>query len=209
MGPGVVRDGADGHGLVGPRDRRPRPFRKDAASRGRTRGRHACRAKRSIRTLEIANDALVGLVEVVGDIGDFHRPGRPAGLRRFGNWRKTRFGHAILGDDDLLALFGGVDQGGKMRLGFVKIDRSSSCPKVPGREGGRVGQAGAGVPPLMPLERHQRAHRHVQRREFFRAAEVGQVDDEAGGDHVGAELAQELRPRRPPCRRWRSGRRPE
>ena len=44
----------------------------------------------------------------------------------------------------------------------------------------------------MPLERHQRAHGHIHRAQFVRAAEIRQVDDETGGDHIGADLAQEL-----------------
>lgn len=42
---------------------------------------------------------------------------------------------------------------------------------------------------LMPLERDERADRHVECPQFRRTAQVGQVDDEAGGEHVGAELA--------------------
>ena len=61
---------------------------------------------------------------------------------------------------------------------------------------------------LMPLERDQRAHRHVELAQLVGAAELRQVDDEAGGEHVGAELAQQLDRRLPRCRRWRSGRRP-
>ena len=44
----------------------------------------------------------------------------------------------------------------------------------------------------MALEGDQRAHRDAQRLEPFHAGEVGQVDDETGGDDVGAGLAQEL-----------------
>ena len=44
----------------------------------------------------------------------------------------------------------------------------------------------------MPLERDQRAHRHVELAQLVGAAEVGQIDDEAGGEHLGAELAQKL-----------------
>ena len=44
----------------------------------------------------------------------------------------------------------------------------------------------------MPVERHQRSHRHVHRPQFRRAAEIRQVDDEAGRDHVGADLAHQL-----------------
>ena len=40
----------------------------------------------------------------------------------------------------------------------------------------------------MPLERDQRAHRHVELPQLVRAAEFRQVDDEAGGEHVRAHL---------------------
>src|SRR5205814_6607154 len=40
----------------------------------------------------------------------------------------------------------------------------------------------------MPFERHQRPYRNVHRAQFVGAAEIGQVDDEAGSDHVGADL---------------------
>src|SRR5260370_5402711 len=45
---------------------------------------------------------------------------------------------------------------------------------------------------LMPVERHQRSHRHIHRAQFRRAAKVRQVDDEAGRDHIGADLAHQL-----------------
>src|ERR1035437_7370639 len=44
----------------------------------------------------------------------------------------------------------------------------------------------------MSLERHQRSHRHIHRPQFRRTPEVRQVDDEAGRDHIGADLAQQL-----------------
>ena len=44
----------------------------------------------------------------------------------------------------------------------------------------------------MPVERHQRAHRHVHRAQFGGAAEIRQVDDETGRDHIGADLAQQF-----------------
>ena len=44
----------------------------------------------------------------------------------------------------------------------------------------------------MSRERQQRAHRYVQRAQFVGAAEIGQIDDEAGRDDVGADLAQQL-----------------
>jgi len=44
----------------------------------------------------------------------------------------------------------------------------------------------------MPLERDEGTHRHVELAQLVGAAEVGQVDDETGGEHLRAELAQEL-----------------
>ncbi|MHC2655124.1 hypothetical protein ACVMHY_007703 [Bradyrhizobium barranii subsp. barranii] len=44
----------------------------------------------------------------------------------------------------------------------------------------------------MPFERHQRSHRHVHRAQLGGTAEIGQIDDEAGGDDIGADLAEEL-----------------
>jgi len=41
----------------------------------------------------------------------------------------------------------------------------------------------------VPFERDQRAHRNVELAQLVGAAEVGQVANEAGGEHVGAELA--------------------
>jgi len=41
----------------------------------------------------------------------------------------------------------------------------------------------------MPLERHQRAHRHVHRPQLCGIPEIRQIDDEAGGDYIGADLA--------------------
>ena len=46
--------------------------------------------------------------------------------------------------------------------------------------------------PSVPLERDQRAHRHVELAQLVGAAELRQVDDEAGGEHLGAQLAQQL-----------------
>ena len=40
----------------------------------------------------------------------------------------------------------------------------------------------------MPLETHQRAHRHVELAQFLGAAEFRQVNDETGGEHFGAEM---------------------
>ena len=45
---------------------------------------------------------------------------------------------------------------------------------------------------LMPLEADQRAHRHAELPDFCGAAEVRQIDDEAGRQHFGAHLLQEL-----------------
>jgi hypothetical protein len=44
----------------------------------------------------------------------------------------------------------------------------------------------------MPLERHQRSHRHVHRPQLRRTPEIGQIDDETGGDRIGADLAQQF-----------------
>ena len=41
---------------------------------------------------------------------------------------------------------------------------------------------------LMPLEAHQRAHRHAELPDLLGPAEIGQVDDETGGQHIGADL---------------------
>ena len=53
---------------------------------------------------------------------------------------------------------------------------------------GKVQRAGR----LSAPERDQRAHRHVERLQLGGAAEFGQVDDEHGGDDVGAGAAQQL-----------------
>jgi hypothetical protein len=55
---------------------------------------------------------------------------------------------------------------------------------------------------LMPCERNERAHRHVELAQLGGAPKVRQIDDEAAGEHLRAELAQELDRRPPPCRRW-------
>src|SRR5689334_6321382 len=44
----------------------------------------------------------------------------------------------------------------------------------------------------VPLEADQRAHRHVELAQLVGAAELRQVDDEAGGKHLRAELTQQL-----------------
>src|SRR5262249_61894534 len=45
---------------------------------------------------------------------------------------------------------------------------------------------------LVPFEADERAHRHVELAQLGGAAEVGQIDDEAGGEHLRAQLAQQL-----------------
>jgi len=42
---------------------------------------------------------------------------------------------------------------------------------------------------LMPLEGDQRAHRYAEFFDFLCAAEIRQVDDKAGGKHIGAATA--------------------
>jgi len=44
----------------------------------------------------------------------------------------------------------------------------------------------------MTLEADQRAHRHLELAQLVGAAEIGEIDDEAGGEHLRTELAQEL-----------------
>ena len=44
----------------------------------------------------------------------------------------------------------------------------------------------------MTLEAHQRADRHAELSDLLRAAQFGQVDDEAGGQDLGADLFEEL-----------------
>src|SRR6185312_10401371 len=44
----------------------------------------------------------------------------------------------------------------------------------------------------MPLEAHQRAHRHAELADLVGAAEVRQVDDEAGGQDFGADALEQL-----------------
>jgi hypothetical protein len=45
----------------------------------------------------------------------------------------------------------------------------------------------------MPFETDQRAHRHAELRDLFRTAEFRQVDDEARGQYVAADLDPECR----------------
>jgi hypothetical protein len=40
----------------------------------------------------------------------------------------------------------------------------------------------------MPLEAGQRAHRHAELPDLLGAAEIRQIDDEARGEHVAADL---------------------
>src|SRR5262249_49089890 len=44
----------------------------------------------------------------------------------------------------------------------------------------------------MPLERNERAHRHLELAQLVGAAELREIDDEAGREHLRALLAQEL-----------------
>ena len=44
----------------------------------------------------------------------------------------------------------------------------------------------------MPGEGNQRAHRHAEISDFGGAAEIRQIDDEASGDDICADLLQEL-----------------
>ena len=44
----------------------------------------------------------------------------------------------------------------------------------------------------MPLERHQRAHRHVHCPQLGGAAQIRQVDDETRRHHIGADLAHQF-----------------
>src|SRR6516165_460145 len=45
---------------------------------------------------------------------------------------------------------------------------------------------------LVPLETYQRAHRHAELPDLVGAAEVGQIDDETGGQHFGADALEEF-----------------
>src|SRR5271165_4610517 len=44
----------------------------------------------------------------------------------------------------------------------------------------------------MSLEADQRAHRHAELPNLFGATEIRQVNDEAGREHVGADLLEKL-----------------
>ena len=50
--------------------------------------------------------------------------------------------------------------------------------------GSGTGSPRLGRPPSMPLEGDQRAHRHVELAQLVGAAEIRQIDDEAGGEHL-------------------------
>ena len=69
------------------------------------------------------------------------------------------------------------------------VPEPGASPPVPpaGPWGPRAG-VGADAR-LMSLERNQRAHRHVELAQLLGAAELGQIDDETGRQHVGAKLA--------------------
>jgi hypothetical protein len=41
---------------------------------------------------------------------------------------------------------------------------------------------------LMPFETDQRAHRHAELSDLLGAAQIGQIDDEAGRQNIGADL---------------------
>ena len=58
--------------------------------------------------------------------------------------------------------------------------------------GGIADMANLRVHALMPFEADQRAHRHAELPDLLGAAQIRQVDDEAGRQHVGADLLQEL-----------------
>jgi hypothetical protein len=44
----------------------------------------------------------------------------------------------------------------------------------------------------MPHEAHQHAHRHAELPDLLGAAQIRQVDDEAGRQHIGGDLLQQL-----------------
>src|SRR3954467_9546781 len=62
---------------------------------------------------------------------------------------------------------------------------SGKCGRSP-----RLRQKGADA--SVPLEFHQRSHLDAEIAQLPSAAEIRQVDDEAGGDHVGADLAEKI-----------------
>ncbi len=64
-----------------------------------------------------------------------------------------------------------------------------SKPSKPGKSWPNIQQALL-CAALMPLKADERAHRHAEPADFFRAAQVRQVDDEAGGQNIGADLLQ-------------------
>ena len=42
---------------------------------------------------------------------------------------------------------------------------------------------------LVPVEGHQRAHRHAKLPNFVSAAKIRQIDNETGGEHLGTHLS--------------------
>jgi hypothetical protein len=75
----------------------------------------------------------------------------------------------------------------RVALGWIRFGRRCLHLSPLGR--GEVPQR-AEILISMALEAHQRTHRQIHRPQFGRAAEVRQVDDEAGRDYIGADLAQ-------------------
>ena len=129
-----------------------------------------------------------------------------------GAWRLMTVSLALLGREDearaalartLDAAAGSLDRSRRDQHGVCERRRPRALPR-------RIAQGGAGElaaarsaspRPLagegkkersMPLEGDQRAHRHVELAQLVGAAELRQVDDEAGGEHLGADLAQQL-----------------
>src|ERR1700732_792766 len=54
--------------------------------------------------------------------------------------------------------------------------------------GGIADMANLRLHALMPLEAHQRAHRHAELPDLFGAAQFRQIDDEARREHIAADL---------------------
>src|SRR5262245_31986464 len=80
----------------------------------------------------------------------------------------------------LISLFGSRSDGLDAPWGGGRKCRRPSQSAIAGREAS------------MPLEGNERAHRQVELAQFVGAAELGQIDDEAGGEHLRAHLAQQL-----------------
>src|SRR5262249_62075965 len=78
--------------------------------------------------------------------------------------------------------------------------RSSSAPRRRRtRSRVRGGRIGSNRPTprewltaSVPLEADEGAHRHVELAPLRGAAEIGQIADEAGGEYLGAQLAQQF-----------------